>query len=300
VRGHRNEHQVDYFSHFYFYFYFFVIHPGGRDKAKMVTKALLHTLSLPAADGNYFLRPDRLLGAFVFSQQPVGHPEAKSALADERAADMATKERLGAVQRTMDASGGELRALHLELHKIPGSGADDTTVISLAADGDGEIELAATYGGDSSGGGDIGACRSPMADWRAGAETAFTSGGLDVTSSQTVLGGDDSPDEENKEDEEKSRRLRAAQQFRGSEVKLTNKGRSSTAGRHSLESGGDGNMKEEEQESGHRAADEAAAGPDVEKGDWKVITEVASGNPYFHNSVTGEMTWENPFEGICL
>jgi hypothetical protein len=48
--------------------------PGGRDNAKMVTKAIFQTFALPAESGNYFLRPDRLLGAFFLpaSQQPVG------------------------------------------------------------------------------------------------------------------------------------------------------------------------------------------------------------------------------------
>mmetsp|Transcript_42010 Transcript_42010/g.77808 ORF Transcript_42010/g.77808 Transcript_42010/m.77808 type:complete len:119 (+) Transcript_42010:1-357(+) len=101
----------------------------------MATKALFQGFALPDKDGNYFLRPDRLLGAFLLSasEQPVGYAEAKGALAAERAADAATKERLRAVQCAMEASGDELRALHLELHGEKGTGADEPSVSAAAA-----------------------------------------------------------------------------------------------------------------------------------------------------------------------
>jgi hypothetical protein len=39
--------------------------PGGRDNAFMVSKATFEALAIPRKeDGNYFLRPDRILGAF--------------------------------------------------------------------------------------------------------------------------------------------------------------------------------------------------------------------------------------------
>jgi len=41
--------------------------PGGRDNAKMVPKPYFSSLSLPQFDGDYFLRPDRILGCFVFN-----------------------------------------------------------------------------------------------------------------------------------------------------------------------------------------------------------------------------------------
>jgi len=44
--------------------------PGGRDNAKMVSKTTFETFSLSGSDDNYFLRPDRILGAFqVFPGQ---------------------------------------------------------------------------------------------------------------------------------------------------------------------------------------------------------------------------------------
>jgi hypothetical protein len=101
--------------------------PGGRDNAKMITKTLFHSLALPAADGNYFLRPDRILAAFFLpaTEPPVGHSEAKEALAAEKAADAATKERLTLLQRRMKKDGNELREAHLELHRSEKLGADD-------------------------------------------------------------------------------------------------------------------------------------------------------------------------------
>jgi len=215
----------------------------------MATKALFQGFALPDKDGNYFLRPDRLLGAFLLpaSEQPVGYAEAKSALAAEQAADAATKERLSAVQGAMEASGDKLRALHLELHAEKETGADEPAVsaaVSGPADGGGagDIELASSCGGDGGGAGDI-------------VYSGLISFGMENTAalSESVTGGDhcidggDSSDEENKEGEmEKTRlgsRLHAAQQFKGSQI-LATKGRSSTAGRRSLESGGGGVVNE--------------------------------------------------------
>jgi hypothetical protein len=44
--------------------------PGGRDNAKVVSKATFEIFGLPHADGSYFLRPDRLLGAFLLDPDP--------------------------------------------------------------------------------------------------------------------------------------------------------------------------------------------------------------------------------------
>lgn len=38
--------------------------PGGRSNAVMVSKTAFNALALPYSDGNYFLRPDRILAAF--------------------------------------------------------------------------------------------------------------------------------------------------------------------------------------------------------------------------------------------
>mmetsp|Transcript_33577 Transcript_33577/g.39454 ORF Transcript_33577/g.39454 Transcript_33577/m.39454 type:complete len:411 (+) Transcript_33577:2-1234(+) len=46
--------------------------PGGRDRAKVVSKSDFSAFSLPHLDGNYFLRPDRILGVFYIdpNEQP--------------------------------------------------------------------------------------------------------------------------------------------------------------------------------------------------------------------------------------
>jgi hypothetical protein len=46
--------------------------PGGRDNAKMISRSTFRDISLEHSDGNYFLRPDRILGAFyIDSSNPV-------------------------------------------------------------------------------------------------------------------------------------------------------------------------------------------------------------------------------------
>jgi hypothetical protein len=214
--------------------------PGGRDNAKMVTKNMLQTFSLPAADGNFFLRPDRLLGAFLLpaSQQPIGYAEAKDALASELAADMATKERLGAVQKAMQASGDELRALHLELHRkqplttdagkssqvaVATTAADDGDDGGDGVDGSGDIELAMYSGYDGANVPNGEQKNQLLFEAAAERDGGFT------------LGGDDLLDnEKNKQGMAKtsllSSRLSAAQHFRSTEVRATTKQFSSTSG----------------------------------------------------------------------
>ena len=92
--------------------------PGGRDDAAMVTKATFVSLSLPHEDGNFFLRPDRILGCFVFSaaQPPLGFLEAEQAIDGEVRLDAATKVRTETLQRGLGAHGEALRQRHLARH----------------------------------------------------------------------------------------------------------------------------------------------------------------------------------------
>jgi hypothetical protein len=93
------------------------VHAGGRDNARMLKKGLFHALSMPAKDGNYFLRPDRIVGAFFLpsSEPPVGRFEAKAALASEREEDAAAKERIDSVQRDMTRWAQQLQDTNKEL-----------------------------------------------------------------------------------------------------------------------------------------------------------------------------------------
>ena len=78
--------------------------PGGRVNAKMVSKKTFETLSLPDADGNFFLRPDCLFGCAVADPHAMGfmaaegrslsleeHAAATERLTLERGADLASR-----------------------------------------------------------------------------------------------------------------------------------------------------------------------------------------------------------------
>ena len=67
------------------------IAPGGRDNARMVSKATFMALALPDADGNYFLRPDRIMGMFLLDKVPPGLAAAELELEGERRNDKSTK-----------------------------------------------------------------------------------------------------------------------------------------------------------------------------------------------------------------
>ena len=57
--------------------------PGGRENAKMVSKGLFEALSLPEADGNYFLRPDCIKAAILLDGTKTV-PTASSEAAGEK------------------------------------------------------------------------------------------------------------------------------------------------------------------------------------------------------------------------
>lgn len=108
--------------------------PGGRDNAVMVTKSYFHVLSLSAADGNYFLRPDRILGMFLLdpANSPSGYEEAREELELERARDRATKEALGAWQQRLAA---EERAVDAALKAVRPHRSDVRASARLRAQG---------------------------------------------------------------------------------------------------------------------------------------------------------------------
>eukprot|EP00615_Pteridomonas_danica_P012257 CAMPEP_0114369408 /NCGR_PEP_ID=MMETSP0101-20121206/31646_1 /TAXON_ID=38822 ORGANISM="Pteridomonas danica, Strain PT" /NCGR_SAMPLE_ID=MMETSP0101 /ASSEMBLY_ACC=CAM_ASM_000211 /LENGTH=583 /DNA_ID=CAMNT_0001520239 /DNA_START=2429 /DNA_END=4180 /DNA_ORIENTATION=- len=66
--------------------------PGGRHNAVMVKKSDFEALALPHQDGNYFLRPDRILGMFYIdtSTKLKGLGEAKDGLFFEEKKDLET------------------------------------------------------------------------------------------------------------------------------------------------------------------------------------------------------------------
>lgn len=67
--------------------------PGGRDNAFMVSKGLFEKASLPDKSGNFFLRPDRILGMFLLdpASPPADSESQVEALEREVDKDAATK-----------------------------------------------------------------------------------------------------------------------------------------------------------------------------------------------------------------
>jgi hypothetical protein len=63
--------------------------PGGRDNAKVVSKATFETFTLPHVDGSFFLRRDRIMGMFLYDPEhpPTGYGEAKSDMMFEKIRD---------------------------------------------------------------------------------------------------------------------------------------------------------------------------------------------------------------------
>jgi hypothetical protein len=78
--------------------------PGGRDNARVVPKANFTSLSLPDETGNYFLRPDRIMGMFLINPDdpPTGYAASGESLNCEQNCDLATKDALTEHMRSVD------------------------------------------------------------------------------------------------------------------------------------------------------------------------------------------------------
>lgn len=92
--------------------------PGGRDNAFMISKPTFELLSLPDTNGNYFLRPDRILGIFHLDPaHPLGGvDEAQDELESERVADQSSKDSILSVLREMDQNDASTMRLTVELN----------------------------------------------------------------------------------------------------------------------------------------------------------------------------------------
>ena len=80
--------------------------PGGRANAKVVSKATFGDFSLPHADGSYYLRPDRIVGAFLLdpARPPLGHEEVRESLLEERTNDEEARGVLERVEKRLEAN----------------------------------------------------------------------------------------------------------------------------------------------------------------------------------------------------
>jgi hypothetical protein len=289
---------------------------GGRDNAKMVTKALLQALSMPAKDGNYFLRPDRILAAFVLpANEPLrGYLEAKRALDSERHADEATKKRLGKVQEGMAASGDDLRRLHEAVrsgtetpNSIKTTTANTTSgwvgCSPTASQGHilGDVELTSTEAAPN---GQTSRLHKAFASSNTPRGNLNYSGNIlqmfdsngDSSSTQSERrpaflptsqqatgcgGGDHDHDESNEHELRKSEHvLRQSMNFRSSQ---------------SSNAAAGARRKSARSEPMHQPV---AAGSDVDGGseatDWAEILDTRTDMPYYHNRKTGETTWKKP------
>lgn len=87
--------------------------PGGRDNAKVVSKFDFESFSVAHMDGNFFLRPDRILGVFLIdpTKPPGGFEEAREARRLERAKDTAVKEALARAQAEINKHEHEVHDL---------------------------------------------------------------------------------------------------------------------------------------------------------------------------------------------
>jgi hypothetical protein len=70
--------------------------PGNRDNAQMVHRSVFESLSTSDADGCFYLRPDRIVGAFLVDPSRPFHDitEMKGLIADEEKHDAAAREEL--------------------------------------------------------------------------------------------------------------------------------------------------------------------------------------------------------------
>ena len=67
--------------------------PGGRDNARVVSKATFAAFSLPNEAGDFFLRPDRIMGMFLLNpgDPPEGYARCREKLLREQNRDRETK-----------------------------------------------------------------------------------------------------------------------------------------------------------------------------------------------------------------
>ena len=98
--------------------------PGGRDNARVVSKATFAASSLPDEAGNFFLRPDRIMGMLLLNpgDPSEGYARCLEKLLREQNRDRETKVALEEHTRNADDVDRLVRRmseLKLTLHIIP-------------------------------------------------------------------------------------------------------------------------------------------------------------------------------------
>ena len=102
--------------------------PGGRNNSRMVSRHTFEAMSLPRENGDFFLRPDRILGAFLLdpTDPPTRVAMAEDALAEEIIRDQAIKDKLAEAALEQEAN---LKDIHqiLSFESTLASTAEPTT-----------------------------------------------------------------------------------------------------------------------------------------------------------------------------
>jgi hypothetical protein len=261
--------------------------PGGRENAKMVGKQFFETFSLPQSDGNYFLRPDRILGAFLLdpAQAILGGDGAanREAMKVEKDKDKAVKDSLSGVQETMMMyrKGTEAQqksaAIRREKSNTP-VGIEKETGDLFVEDDDGN-------GGFAS---DMHAC---MEDRRTSAAKEFTENPMQAFQAQGMARGlttDDRPRAPSSHggDPLRSAAAGVSADARDSDRPAMIQARSSQLTRRLLA------MRGSNEEVGTSVTSKTPDGDDITQ--WMEYLDNASGNKYWHNTTTGETIWQSP------
>lgn len=130
--------------------------PGGRDNAFMASKALFEKFSLPAPDGSFLLRPDRIVGIFVLNPSVLlpGYGAAFQFLTLERDRDLATKAAIVEALSTMGANDLAIASLvksQKQAEHLPCAERNSTAFEEEKYEGRGFIELSDVRPGQKSG-----------------------------------------------------------------------------------------------------------------------------------------------------
>jgi hypothetical protein len=92
--------------------------PGGRENAMVVSKGTFTDLSLPHGDGSFFLRPDRIMRAFLIDpwDPPDGRGQAisQSAIEVEKAKDLQSKRKLAEIEKMVQENSKLASTSHFE------------------------------------------------------------------------------------------------------------------------------------------------------------------------------------------
>ena len=251
--------------------------PGGRENAKMVGKQIFGNFSLPQSDGNYFLRPDRVLGAFLLdpANPIVGGDEtaSKEAMAAEKARDATVKGALGQVQEKMKQYREGVQEVQRKSTAVASSG--------------------------SSGGGEKAADASEEADRTSLLLNRLSSYNRASSSSSAVAGGRGQKNRTVGDDTVRpgvSRSAMTIDEPRHIPGKswvppgvVSSMARATRGGEGGASEGAVQSVDEVSEEGG---GDRVAA--------WKMHVDAGSGTPYWHNVDTNETTWERPGSEINL